>query len=311
MIYEIELTTAADSKYFLDGFAQRFSWLKQRGCKLLTNTIKYDKANCLKLEIQLVGSPVSYNYKEEDLIYIFKHQLAEFLAEHIINDWENKLTWKEITKKSRRILLDDHSVIMEKAMAFLRHCNSNESLNLLMNYGRKNKISHHIFEYIYYHNCLMMEGFINFCLRDYLTEIRFAVDLACEELRNEKEYNEFIKLLRYFVDTQPPLLPEVNVMADCVEGFILWDSDGTRIEQNNINHIDDIFRGEIGLDDLLISILITAAPRRIILHNTKKQPDSEALQMIKKVFDKRISFCDGCERCLGYSEQELVKTHKE
>lgn len=312
MIYELQITTAADSGFLLNEVSRKFSWLKQRGCTLLINKTAVDRSNSIFIDLQLKGAAASPHYKEEDIVYIFKHQLSEFLAEHIIRDWENKLAWKEITKKGRHILPGDKFAIMDKAINFLKHCNSNESLNLLMNYGRKNKISHRIFDYIYYHHNLVVEGFINFCMQDYLTEIRFAVDLACEELRNEKEYNEFVKLLRYFVDTQPPLAMEVNIMMDCKGNFVLWDGNGSSIEKEHINYfIDDISRGEISLDDILVSILITIAPRRIILHNTEHQMDSDSVQMIKKVFDKRIAVCNGCERCLGYHRTEVCITKRE
>jgi putative sporulation protein YtxC len=120
----------------------------------------------------------------------------------------------------------------------------------------------------------VVEGFINFCLPDYLKEIRFAIDLAYEELRNEKEYNEFIKLLRYFVDSQPAKTNEVNLLMEN-EGFCLWDGKGIKIEEDFLSsYLDDILLDDINLDDILISILITIAPRRIIIHDNNQLADS-------------------------------------
>lgn len=300
MVYELQIITAADKDLFIEEFSKKFSWLRQRGCSLTINS-RIINRNCgVMFEILLQGKVSSSHYREEDYVYIFKHQLAEFLAEHVIKDWEGKLTWKEIVRPKRNILPDDRNTVMVKATKFLKHCHTNESLNLLMNYGRKNKISHRIFDYLFSHQKIVLEGFINFCMQDFLTDVRFAVDLACEELRNEKEYNEFVKLLRYFVDTQPPMMIEVNIMTSEDNGFILWDGNGIRIEEKQIKYyMEDLARGEISLDDVLVSILITVAPRRIILHKTDKQEDSESVQMIKKVFDSRIIVCEGCERCLG------------
>ena len=78
---------------------------------------------------------------------------------------------------------------------------------------------------------IVVEGFINFCLQDYLTEIRFAVELAVEERKNEKEYNDFVTLLRYFVDTQVPKINEVNIMMDENGLFNMWDGSGIKIEE--------------------------------------------------------------------------------
>ncbi len=305
MIYKLQITTAADCGFLLDELPHKFSWLKQHGYFLSIQRQMFDQNKNILFDLVLDGNTTAAHLKDEDIVYIFKHQISEFLAEHIVRDWEDKLAWKEVNKKGRHISPGDQTTIMDKAIEFLKRCNSNESLNLLMNYGRKNKIAHKILDYIYYHEYLVIEGFINFCMKDYLVEIKFAVDLAYEELKNEKEYNEFVKLLRYFVDTQPPTVLEVNIMMDNHGRFSLWDGNGIRLEQNHVNYyLDDIARGEITLDDMLVSILITIAPRRIILHNTGQEPRSESVKMIKTVFDKRIRECQGCEHCYKHQNQE-------
>lgn len=318
MVYELQIITVADKEAFVTDFSRKFSWLRQRGCSLSVRSCSLHGSDSVRFDILLQGKVCSPHFREEDYIYIFRYQLAEFLAEHIISDWEYHLAWKEINKSKRGILSNDRPVIMDKATKFLKHCHTSESLNLLMNYGRKNKISHRLFDYLFNHRLLVVEGFIRFCMPDFLTDIKFAVDLACEELRNEKEYNEFVKLLRYFVDTQPPMMLEVNIMTVEGNGFVLWDGNGIRIEEKQIKYyMEDIARGEISLDDVLVSILITVAPRRIILHNTDQQSDSDSVQMIKNVFDSRITVCGGCERCQGNQKIDypnptrkvLVHTH--
>lgn len=305
MIYKLSIATAADYGFLQEELNKKFSWLKQHGYFLSIQSHIIQRDSSIIFDLMLHGSTTAAHLKDEDIVYIFKHQISEFLAEHIVRDWEDRLAWKEVSKKSRHIPPGDQITIYKKAIEFLKRCNSNESLNLLMNYGRKNKIAHKILDYIYYHDLLVMDGFINFCMKDYLVEIKFAVDLAYEELKNEKEYNEFVKLLRYFVDTQPPTVVEVNILMDKHGRFSLWDGNGTRLEPNHVNYyLDDIARGEITLDDMLVSILITIAPRRIVLHNVGAEPRNESVKMIKTVFEKRISECSGCERCFEHQPGE-------
>ena len=73
-----------------------------------------------------------------------------------------------------------------------------------MAYGRKNRIAHRLFDQIENHKTLVIEGFINFCVPEYLAEIGFAVELASEELKSEQEYNVFLELLRSFVEPAEP-----------------------------------------------------------------------------------------------------------
>jgi len=309
MIYKMQITTLAEENLLWDDFSQRFSWLSERGYILDVNRIVSNKSDTLLLDLVIQGENTDIYMREEDIVYIFKHQISEFLAEHILHDWEDKMVRREISKRTRHIDVQDQEIILQKAIDFLQHCNTNDSINLLFNYGRKNKISHKIMDYIYGNDKLVIEGLINFCMQDYLNELRFAVDLACEELNNEKEYNDFIKLLRYFVDTQTPRMREVNLLMDKDGLFFLWDGDGVNIDEKIINYYsNEMLYNDISLDDILVSILITVSPRRIVLHNASSDY-SEPVKIIRQVFGERIKECGGCERCLKNREGELNKHH--
>lgn len=310
MKYEFHIITANDSIHFIEEFENRLRWLKQRGYSLYVETEPINEQEITNYTFRLEGTNHDKLFRNEDIIYIFKHQMSEILAEHIINDWETKLLWKEILRSCRPVNLEDRQAIYVKSSDFLKRCHNNESLNLLMNFGRKNRIAHRLLEHINNNQRLMVEGFINFCLQDYLTEIKFAVELAAEELKNEKEYTEFVNLLRYFVDTQVPKIRVVNLLMDKNGVFFLWDEDGIKIEENYMSYyLDDMLLEEINLDDVLISILITIAPRKIILHNTTSQTHTESVEMIKKVFKEKITECGGCERCYSYEEENKQRHH--
>ena len=237
-------------------------------------------------------------FQTEDILYICKHQLSEALAEHIINAWESRLLWREIIRSCRSAGADDKQILLAKSQEFIQKCHHSESLNLLMNYGRKNRIAHRIFDYIDREPRMVVEGFITFCMQDYLTEIKFAVEVAYEELKNEKEYNEFVNLLRYFVETQVPKVQEVNLLMGTGGIFYLWDGNGTQIDDNYMSYyLEDMLLEEINLDDVLISILITISPRRIIIHDSDSLADKESIATIHNVFQDRIIYCAGCERC--------------
>jgi len=308
MLYEFEIITAVDIDSFLGDYENRLRWIKQRGYEpsySYENLGDNNRIICLRLE----GNHGDGVFRNEDIVYIFKHHIAEILAEHVVKDWESKLLWKEVLRTCRHLSVNERNNVFQRASGFLRQCHDNESLNLLMNYSRKNRITHRLFEYIDNNDKINIEGFINFCLQDYLTELKFAVELALEELRNQKEYNDFVNLLRYFVDTQAPKTYEVNLMMNPNGMFSLWDGQGMKIEDSYINYyLDEMLMDEISLDDVLISILITIAPRRIVLHNVGKI-NSEPIEMIKSVFKEKISECKGCERCYHYKLEEDYHKH--
>lgn len=298
MIYEFEIATAHKDNGFLSEFDEKLHWIKQKGYSFQVKIDTDSFSNVDNILLVLKGDKPDNLFRHEDIIHIFQHQMSEILAEHIVKDWQSKLLQREIGRSCRSLGAEDRKIVFLKASNFLKKCNENESLNLLINFGRKNRMAHKLFDHISNHNKLIVEGFINFCIKEYNREIKFAVELAREELRSEKEYNDFVNLLRYFVDTQVPKLFEVNLMMDSSGVFCIWDGDGIEIEENYLNYyLDDILLNDISLDDVLISILITIAPRRIILHNIKDMPASDSVEMIKKVFKEKIGVCDGCERC--------------
>lgn len=309
MLYEFQVLTAVDIDSFLDDYDSRLHWIKQRGyvpsvsCKDLEDNLRL-------VILRLEGNQTGDLFRSEDIVYIFKHQIAEILAEHVVKDWETKLLWREIMRTCHHLPIDERNNVYQRASGFLRKCHDNESLNLLMNFSRKNRIAHRLLDYINSNGSINIEGFINFCMQDYLTELKFAVEVALEELRNQKEYNDFVNLLRYFVDTQAPKIYEVNLMMNGNGMFYLWDGQGIKIEDNYINYyLDEMLMEEINLDDVLISILITIAPRKIVLHNVA-EVSSESVEMIRSVFKEKISECKGCERCYQYQLEEDCKNHK-
>ena len=308
MLYEFQVLTDINTDSLLGDYYNRLRWIKQRGyipslsCKELEGNVKL-------VILRLEGDQSNGVFRNEDIIYIFKHQISEILAEHIVNDWEDKLLRKEIMRSCRHLSLEERDSVHQRAAEFLKKCHDSESLNLLMNFSRKNRITHRLLDYINNNLTVNVEGFINFCMQDYLTELKFAVEVALEELRNQKEYNEFINLLRYFVDTQAPKIYEVNLMVGANGIFYLWDGKGIKIEENYINYyLDEMLLDEINLDDVLISILITIAPRKIVLHNVANL-NNEPVEIIKSVFREKISECPGCERCYQYYSGKEGREH--
>lgn len=106
-----------------------------------------------------------------------------------------------------------------------------------------------------------------------------------EELIIQREYDEFIKLLKYFLDIQEPKIKEVYVTALDNGSYELKDVDDNKIY--NEYFMEDIISsyGSVNYDDLLMSTLITLAPRKIIINNSNSFTNKELLNTIIRVFD--------------------------
>jgi putative sporulation protein YtxC len=296
MKHELQIAMASDYTMFIEELEKRLNWIKQRGYSIEVKIIKDHNINFINITAQ--GKSNDSIFRDQDIISVLRHQVSEIIAEYIVAKCEPQCVFKEIQRKYKYLSAEERKAVHDKATRFLNKCNNNESLNLLMNFGRKNRIARKIIKYLETNNRLLIDGFIKFCLSDYLNEIRFAVELAVEEYQDEKEYNEFIKLLRYFVDSQTPKVLEVNLMMGDNGVFHLWDKNGHKIEEKYMNYyLEDMVANQINLDDVLISILITIAPRKIILHNVSSDKSSKPVEMIRNVFQGKIENCSGCTRC--------------
>ena len=124
---------------------------------------------------------------------------------------------------------------------------------------------------------LELDGFVHFRLYEYVAELSDVVAEAVERLIAAKEYDEFIGLLKYFIDLQPHHEHLVHILPAEGGAFELSDS--------------------VNFSDFLISCLITLAPERIVIHKGDAIKNQELLRTISAVFGQKVSFCHSCPLC--------------
>lgn len=151
-----------------------------------------------------------------------------------------------------------------------------------------------------------LEGFVRFRTKDYWHFLCETVDSAVDAYLINREYQEFIKLLRYFVELQEPKIDMVNVIIGNSDRFKILDQDGNLIETDYLEGIIlEIGHNELDFEDLLISALISIAPAKIILHICQ---GSRAGQTILSIFGKnRVSLCDDCVICRDFCKWKKGK----
>ena len=144
--------------------------------------------------------------------------------------------------------------------------------------NKVNDIIENIKEFILENDYINIEGFITFRMKPLLKDIECIIDKVVEDYMIEKEYNEFIKLLKYFVDIQDCKLEEVNIIVQRNGSY-----------EDFLNEITDIAEeGIINIEDIIISGLITNAPKKIKIYNEEYCINKEFIQTIKSVFGERV-----------------------
>jgi len=226
-----------------------------------------------------------------------KNHVANMLTEFIVSREEKKIVGKIIAEHYSYYNEMERKSIYDHALELLSGDN-----DVIVDFGitaRCRKILEKILEYLDTHHELVLEGFINFRLKDYREKLMQTVDKAADDYMMDLEYKEFIRVLRCFIDIQEPQIEEVHVLIIQSGIYKIVDAQGQTV--NNQNFENFLLRREdhINHDDLLITALITIAPYHVMVHvhdhNDGVEP--HVIETIKRIFDGRVMICDGCDFC--------------
>jgi len=238
------------------------------------------------------------DYTPEDTQSIFKHYVANIVADAIINYYERDLIKEIIQENYYYFNEDERNTINNYAAKYANSEGDDYGEYMVYRISRKSKILQRVLEYLNHNNELVIEGFIKFRLKEYLQELQESVDRAVDDFMMEREYKEFIRLLKYFVEIQEPRVDKVHVSLNNAGMFKLLDGNNNPINNDYLEGFTvDLAENEINYEDLLISALITIAPKEIVLHFREAGKFSSVVSTIKSVFGVRATSCTGCELC--------------
>ncbi|WP_028546067.1 putative sporulation protein YtxC [Paenibacillus taiwanensis] len=176
---------------------------------------------------------------------------------------------------------------------------------------RKSKVTKALQLYLEEHTVLNVDGFIRFRLESYMTELREVVDYAIDEYVLERQYQEFISLLKYFVYIQDTKIPMAHLMHKGCHEFTLLDEQWLPIEPSHVvdGMIVEMIDCDMEMEDMIVSTLINVSPGHIVIHT--RDPESQVIKTIQQIFEARVHvcvYCNSCEPCLtnNWKSQDLV-----
>lgn len=237
--------------------------------------------------------------KQRDAVHLItadgpaKEKLANALSNVIVDEYEKKMICKLITQNYFYFSKKEQRNIYQGALKYAQMEDSTFRDN--MQYHRSRLISSQLKEYLETEDALVLDGFINFRLSDYQNELEELVQRAVDDYLVEKEYQEFIELLKNFVVVQTPKHHTIHVVATS-QNYRLFDEKEQEITEECIREFTNSEKGlKLRSDDLLISSLISISPRQIVIHGSFVNP--QLIQTIEQVFEKQVNYCSGCKLC--------------
>lgn len=238
------------------------------------------------------------NCCDEKIKEIINLYVSNILYRIVIDNYRQKEMLEFLTdnyfflKQSEILEVEDEIVKVLKCEEMVKSEDSIYCLN------RINSIIDKIRECISEKQELNINGFITFRMRKLREDIEKIIDKVVEGYMVEKEYKEFVRLLKYFVDIQECKIERINIIIEEGNNYIVKDEEGKDLykdflrdltgEQNNL---------EINIEDILISGLITSAPKNIVIYDKENCTNKEFLDTIENVFGNRVTYVSKYIKC--------------
>jgi putative sporulation protein YtxC len=215
----------------------------------------------------------------------FYNELANNLVSLILNFYEENLLKSIIKSNYFYFSESEQDIVLDKCLTYLKDTSSVEYQ------VRIEHIYIAALKYITNNKSMILRGFILFRLSNYMKILDYVVDTFVNELVVDREYKEFINLLKSYVNSKPSNINTVHFIYKNTSSILL-DNKHKKIpftdDLANLNYISDVSFSE---NDIVLNTLLTLLPQKIIIH-LEKEPD-EFIKTLICIFENRIELISG------------------
>ena len=263
------------------------------------NEFKLDDVyfSCKKFKIYY-NIIILFSGKNENLFF---EETSKILATFIIDLFEEKIIQNLI--KSEYFYFDTNEQKQIANITFEDLYNNEESV---YSFDRRyNLIYNSCLEYLLSNNSLVLKGFITFRLKNYLETILEQVDKSVNKFIVQKEYTEFISLLRMYVNSEESNCSLIHLIYRNYKPILLDENKNViKIDDNisNLKYLSDI---SFSTNDFALNTLLNIIPKKIYIHLIDSNKD-EFINTIKLIFENRAIFCTDCSICKIYKKSHAV-----
>ena len=244
------------------------------------DNIKYSK-HSFKLYDNLI---IHYLGENNEIFFDF---ISKLISKAIIQFYEEINVKKLINfdyfyfeKNDRKIIFDEYKLLINKISDFEKEQKFTLIYSPLRSFIKSNK-------------AIVLEGFINFRLKEYNEYLRSLLQEAVNQFILDKEYIEFVNLLKGYVDSKIPDNKEVNLIYVNNEALLLSE-DGNIID---LDIFDSKYLSDITFNnnDYVLNTLVGLIPCKINLHLVS--PKDNFIKTIELIFGDKVQYCQAREQC--------------
>jgi len=183
----------------------------------------------------------------------------------LISSYENKVLLA--------IIRDNYDFLQESEQMFIR----GEVLKKLKEDRKQadNLIFREVFDYLKSEKIMNIIGFITFRLSKYIQYLQELIDSEINEFLIDSEYEQLIEGLTVYTELQSPLVESIKITPM---------EDKIKVTDNNEKEILSL----IGFDEVLLDVVLTLAPREIIINNSNSFKNKEMLNTLIRIYNNNI-----------------------
>lgn len=278
----------SNNKYIIDYLLKDFSNINLDSTYLSNNSFKiYDN-----VIIHYLGNNI-------DNFYAI---LCDELTKCILFFYEKKITKKIISYNYFYFNDIDSKQILDNCIDLF---NFDEGI-----YNEKyNAIYNALYSYLLEHHSIVLNGFVNFRLKDYKEILDYNVDICVSNFLIEKEYFEFINLLHLYVNSKESSTNVLHLIYVNKESILVDNNKNIVSTEDHIfdaKYLSDI---SFSSNDYCLNTLLNLLPEKLNIHLIDNYED-EFINTLKLIFENRVHICNDCDICRVYRMTNNVVTTK-
>lgn len=135
----------------------------------------------------------------------FYDKIATILTDSIIKFYQEKLLRRILEYNYFYFSLPEKKIILQIAKDFIEDDTITNDDNFFAIY-------YAVLDYIKQIKSLVLDGFVNFRLQNYTKNLDYIVDISVNKYLIEKEYNEFVSILKLYVSMTPYNSPLIHLV---------------------------------------------------------------------------------------------------
>lgn len=151
---------------------------------------------------------------------------------------------------------------------------------------RKKSLLTSISKYITSSKSIVLDGFIRFRIKDYISIIEESIDSAVNQYVIDKEYTDFINIIKLYISSKPSLYNKVYLIYNNGESTLL--NENKEIINCQKMNLDYSFLSDISFssNDYTLNSLLYLLPSELIINLLS--PEDEFINTLKLIFSDRV-----------------------